>query len=247
MAVTLRVAGAGVLNLATRTVTHVFNPFAFQPRRKSLQVAGTGAARADMAWSSDGSALYIVLPQTAPEVALEAAGTAAGVLQVGEGYGGCCGGELGGWGHFRSVTDGDAERRSLLCALDMSEKSALCCTAVRDWGSDGDAAPFSLEWRRGRPPNSADGDTDEEEDSSVFARFVDRTAAKASEGEAGEDDGGAQASMRRLRLARWPGGLESGVAMLRETVERGSSLCWDRFDDTLLVCGRSELRAVTSA
>eukprot|EP00892_Ulva_mutabilis_P005977 jgi/Ulvmu1/3751/UM174_0008.1 len=149
VAFSLACGGAGVLNLASRTVTHVFNPFMFQPRPPhALPGCSKGSAGTDIAWSPDSSVLYAVMPQAALDLAAQDDVDSGGVLRVdGDSRDGCAG-ELGGWGRFEGISDGAAPRRSLLCALDVAQRSALCCAAARDWGRGGDAAPFSMEWKR---------------------------------------------------------------------------------------------------
>lgn len=222
----------------------MFNPFTFQPRLRPLHLGGSSVAATDVAWSSDGGVLYAVMPQPGADVASGVPEAPGEGSHAADGPWGGCAGELGGWRHFRGIDEGQRPRRSVLCALDVSDRSALRCTAVRDWGREGDGAPFSLEWRRDVVPSGieAEGNAGCQ---GFSARFMERVAAyDEHEKVVGEVGEGAQARMRKLRLARWPGGLQSGVAMFRETVEQGSSLWFDRFEESLLACGRSELVSV---
>lgn len=184
--------------------------------------------------------LWALLPLPCADVAPDGAVTAGG---AGCGSGDKLGPDLGGWGHFSGGSAPGQPRRSALVALDVTDRSALSCSRARDWGQEGDPAPFCMEWRGGR----VGGGQDREEvggPGGLSARFVERVSVH----DFGDDGGGAaRERARRLGLARWPGGLASGVALMRETVDHGCSLMHDRFEDSVLVCGRSGLKRILTA
>lgn len=230
-------------------LTHAFNPFTFQPRLRPTAPCASSASPREIAWSADGSLLWSVLPQPCAEVADEVsegdtADAVAGAAAAGGGRGSAVP-ALGAWGAFRGASGGSGRaRRGVVCALDMTERSALSCARPRDWGREGDAAPFCMEWRQARLWGEEGADNAGGE-GGVAAQFVEQGCAQV--GDVDWVDGAVSNGTRRLGLARWPGVLEGGVALLREGVEWGSSVFHDRFENSVLVCGRSALQRVVMA
>lgn len=269
----------GVLHLDNCVVTHVFNPYTYQPRLRPLDIRATRSTPRDIAWSSDGTLLYRVLPQRhlrqLPEqddVLIPAfapgsreasnpparAHTSSSSLNNG-----------GGWEQFSGPYDNLPVRR-IVCALDTSSQSALRC-----FSGDVDVActpskanttaPFCLEYRVQLPSADSEpqdaayeheadlegnsrsigdqGDSARGAGSQLHARFVKLGMHDSSNGEdrARSEQGGGEGALTAM-----PGCLESGVAFSIDGAEDGCTLLHDRFQGSLLMCGRTELKRLSA-
>jgi hypothetical protein len=231
-------------------MTHVFNPYTFQPKHDPLDLISTSGWCGDIAWSPDGLLLYKVLPfrdvTRAPseELPLLRNGSSSSELD-----------------NYQSVTvplacDGKMKNSKLLCALDMSSESPLRCCEDRATGCAGDQVPFCMEWQlqapcsTGSDAENGDSDTPRVAVNGQHIRFsfveAESFAEKVRHDRLNNQDSETELlSCHGIR--RLPGMFGCGMALFRGGVRHGATLTYDLDAGKMLLCSVDQLQSVCAA
>lgn len=254
-------------------MSHVFNPYTYQPRLRPLDMRTAPCNPCDISWSSDGSLLYRMLPQRhlrhLPEDDDILLPSCAKTQMHARPRAGSRSHGGGTWEDFTGPDD-DMPVRRLMCALDATSQSALRCFGSNSEGSrsarkSNEAAPFCMEYRVQLPGAEGEdvlhmhgGDASREGDEvAEDSARVDSGAARCTgsqlrarfanlgASENGGDAGGlGERHDHQGRLASMPGGLESGVAFSMAGAEEGCTLLYDSFESMLLMCAPTALKGM---